>query len=164
MNSGFIRAIHIQGWADNLEARGQLPLLIRRLCYATTNPTKLDFPANESIQRSGFDGEVECVQGNAWVPDGRSVLELGTSRKVTSKADEDFKKRTDNTPDQDQKNITFIFVTPRHWEQKKEWIEKKCDTANWKEVRAYDADDLEQWLDVTPPVAGWFGHVIGVRP
>jgi len=140
-------------------------MLLRRLVGATVKKVaELDFPALESVQRSGFDGVVDCEEGNAWVPDGRSIWELGVNKDVKSKADEDFEKRTKETPKVEQECTTYVFVTPRHWENKKKWASEQRGNGHWKEIRAFDADDLEQWLESAPPVAVWFGRLIGSRP
>lgn len=118
--SYFVNALSIRQWADRIEARSILPQVLRRLVIATVdNISGIDFPAHESVQRSGFDGIVVCAQGNAWVPAGRSVWELGVNKEVKSKADQEFEKRTEKTPQEEQKSSCFVFVTPRHWEYKK---------------------------------------------
>jgi hypothetical protein len=163
--SNFVHTLAIRRWADRLDARSTLPKVLRRLVRATVKKiAELDFPALESVQRSGFDGVVDCEEGNAWVPDGRSVWELGVNKGVKSKADEDFEKRTKETPKAEQESTTYVFVTPRHWEKKKEWASEQRGKGHWKGVRAFDADDLEQWLESAPPVGVWFGRLIGSRP
>lgn len=144
-----------------------LPQVVRRLVIATILPSRLrqiDFPAHESAQRSGFDGVVTCDEGNAWVPTGRSVWELGVGDGVKAKADEDYNKRTAETSEADRKETVFVFVTPRHWEKKAAWVNEKSSLGHWKDVRAYDADDLEQWMETTLTITVWFGGLIGARP
>ncbi len=162
----FVRTQEIRRWAqERLDARSTLPHLLRRLVHATVeNISKIDFPAYESIQRSGFDGVIECQLGNAWVPSGRSVWELSVSKDCKTKAAKDFQKRTDETPENERKKSTFVFVTPRHWEKKVEWSTTATASGKWKEVRAYDADDLEQWMEAAPAVGSWFSQAIGSRP
>jgi hypothetical protein len=159
----FVNARAIRRWAEQITARSTLPQVIRRLVQQTVkNVSRLDFPANESAQRTGFDGEIVCETGNASVPPGRSVWELGVNQDVKGKADDDFEKRTAETSAEIRRETAYVFLTPRHWEHKKEWAEDH--KGDWKEVRAYDADDLEQWLETAPSVAAWFGRIIGSRP
>ncbi|WP_426994023.1 hypothetical protein [Methylomonas sp. CM2] len=54
--------------------------------------------------------------------------------------------------------ITFVFVTPRRWPAKDAWIKEKTALNLWKEVRVYDASDLEQWLDQSLPGQAWFAN------
>lgn len=161
----FVNALAIRRWASVIEARYALPNVIRRLVLATvTSPTVVDFPAYESAQRSGVDGEIECDQGNPWVPIGRSVWEMGVNNDVKGKADEDFEKRTRDTPDHVRLATTYVALTPRHWENKAEWAAEQLKQGKWKDVRAYDADDLEQWAETAPATCAWLGRLLGVRP
>src|ERR1700685_1282485 len=50
-------------------------------------------------------------------------------------------------PAQERAEITFIFVTPRKWNAKDKWAKEKEALGEWESVRAYDASDLEQWLE-----------------
>ena len=143
------------------------PHVIRQLVWATVDRhhiTKVDFPAYESVQRPGFDGEVICEHGNAWVPTGRSVWELSVDGKKSSKADGDFEKRTEGTPKEEREQTTYVCLTARHWQKKAEWMREREKSKAWKAVKAFDADDLEQWLEAASGVAVWFGGQIGNRP
>ncbi|HET6881162.1 MAG TPA: hypothetical protein VFI31_13460, partial [Pirellulales bacterium] len=162
----FVTARAICDWADNFGAQAILPQVVRRLVLATaTGIDRIDFPALESSQRRGFDGVVECAVGNAWVPTGRSVWELSTEKNVRRKAEGDFGKRTKETPLEEQERTVYIFLTPRHFSEKKNWAEQKAAATSWRGVRAYDADDLEQWAEAAPPgINAWFGRQIGTRP
>lgn len=161
----FVKATVIRRWADELAARHALPQVLRRLVFATVkNPKEVDFPAYESAQRSGFDGEVECSVGNSWVPDDYSVWEVSTNKDVKGKADDDLTKRTAETEDETRSHTTYVALTLRHWEEKKAWAEEHRKSGQWKDIRAYDADDLEQWAETAPTVATWFGRLLGTRP
>ncbi len=162
----FVTAQSIRDWADTLDARSNLPHIVRRLVSATTGGVvEIDFPAHESTQRPGFDGVVECKVGNSWVPVGRSVWELSAEDGVSAKADRDFKKRTQKTPEAEQRRCFYIFLTPRRFNSKRIWAEQKTTEGQWLGIRAYDADDLEQWIEMAPPgLIAWCGRQIGSRP
>ena len=82
-----IRAVHLQERASYLLVRQKLSALVRRLVHATVDkPTLTQFPADEGVDRRGWDGMVECAVGNAWVPTGKSVWELGTDSNPREKA------------------------------------------------------------------------------
>lgn len=163
--ASFISALDVRRWAEQIAARSTLPQLCRRLVHATDRTVSVvDFPAHESVQRSGFDGLVVSEIGNSWVPAGRSIWELGVKKDVKGKADEDYDKRTKETPNAERLSTTYIALTARHWENKRQWAEDQSKKAEWKEVRAYDADDLEQWLETAPAVAAWFSRLVGTRP
>ena len=163
--SFFVNAIAIRHWAERIDARSTFPQVIRRLATATVKGiSESDLPAHESVQRPGFDGVIVCEVGNAWVPTGKSSWELSAEQGIKGKADRDFAKRTASTAQDIQEHSVFIFVTPRHWKNKDDWVLEQAGKGHWKEVRAYDCDDLEQWFEIAPPVAVWFAGQIGIRP
>ena len=161
-----ITAGQIADWAATSEARGELPRLIRKLFHATGTITQASVPAGDSVTQSGFDGEVFSDTGNAWVPAGHSVWEMSCRGDVTQKANEDYangldeQRRKVSLPGRSER--TYVAVTARKWSQKKKWIRGKNKNGDWREVRAYDADDLEQWLEESPAVALEFGEILGL--
>ena len=73
-----IKARRIEDWADTTRAREDLPAVLRRLVYTTSdNAIRIDFPAFDNAQRPGWDGWVEVTAPTPWIPDGRSVWEFG---------------------------------------------------------------------------------------
>src|SRR5262249_46153644 len=117
MPMSWTRAIHLIHWADTQEARSTLPRLIRRLVRSTVpSLTVLNFPADEQVQSPGFDGDVETIQGNEFVPAGASRWEMGVDKSPKGKADEDFEKRTAKVTSEEQRRLAFVFVTPRVWQ------------------------------------------------
>lgn len=168
----FVSANSLRNWAETGQSPSVLPHIVRRLILATGNGiSELDFPAYESVQRPGFDGVVDCTDGNAWLPAGRSVWELSTEDGVRGKAQSDFEKRTldpkTRTPDEEQRRSYFIFLTPRRFNQKVEWAatQSRLPDCHWRGVRAYDADDIEQWVESAPVgIQAWLGRKLGVRP
>jgi hypothetical protein len=163
-----ISARQIAAWASSPEARGLLPALVRRLVLASgADVTLVDFPAGESTSTPGWDGEVHAERATAWVPKGVSFWELScegsSSGAVTAKANRDYKKRVSRTTKRVRKAATYVAVTARRWSTKKRWVEKKRKLAEWRDVRAYDADDLEQWLERSPAVALWFAVELDIE-
>lgn len=157
------RAIDLENWAETLDARSKLPQLIRQLVHATLEtPEYIDFPAEESVGRRGWDGVVRTKLGNAFVPAGQSVWEIGVNRDARRKANEDFENRTKDPLGVEPKDTVYIAVTPRRWDGKNEWCKEKNQLGIWKEVRVYDSSNLEQWLEIAPSVDAWFGRPEGV--
>lgn len=158
----WIDADDLKSWANRRDAQARLPQLLRRLINATVQRLlRIEFPAGESVQMGGWDGIVETPEGNAFVPDGYSGWELGVKLDVKGKADADYQKRCDNSLGLIPAETTFVFVTPRRWGGKDDWVRKKNCEGIWAEVRAYDADDLEQWLELAPAVHTWLARLIG---
>ncbi len=44
------------------------------------------------------------------------------------------------------------------WAGKEDWVKAKKAERLWKDVRAYDASDLEQWLEQSLPAQVWFAN------
>jgi hypothetical protein len=151
-------------WADRRDAQGRLPQLVRRLIHASVQRVlRIDIPAGEGIQLGGWDGIVVVGEGNAYVPDGLSAWEFGVNRNIKGKADGDYEKRL-NSSDINKSESTFIFVTLRRWGGKDDWIAVRNAEGIWSEVRAYDADDLEAWLELSPAVHLWLSILRGKHP
>lgn len=153
----------IRQWADRHECRRKLPILIRRLIRETVpSLSSLHFPGNEAIDLRGLDGQCETESATAWVPQGRSVWEMGCNQEARAKADGDYQKRTIETPDGERKKGSFVFVTPRRWTTKGEWLHEKRQEGAWAAVHAYDAIDLETWLEEAPATSRWLGALLGL--
>jgi addiction module HigA family antidote len=160
-----VDATDLVGWADRREAQGQLPRVVRDLVLATVGRAeRVVFSADEGVQLPGWDGIVEASQGNAFVPDGLSAWEVGTDKDVRRKANRDYAKRTKNPLGLDPSETTFVFVTPRYWSKKREWAAEKQAEGVWREVRVYDAEDLETWLEFAPGVHVRLSTLTGKHP
>ena len=155
----------IAGWASRPDASHQLPALIRRLILATVpGVSLLDIPHGSAVTLPGWDGRLTAPQGNPWAPSGASVWEFSAQQNPTSKANDDYRKRTNGPLEVDMANTTFVFVTPRQWGPKQKWAEQSRSEGKWADVRALDASNLAAWLEQAPAVAGWFAKLIGKLP
>jgi len=160
-----VDATDLKFWANRRDSQDMLPALVRRLVHATVECIlRAGFPAGEGVQLGGWDGIVEAKQGNAFVPGGISVWELSVDRDTKKKADSDYDKRSLEPLAVTPAKSTFVFVTPRRWSGKREWENDRRQDGKWRDVRAYDADDLEQWLDSAPAVHVWVSKMLGKRP
>jgi hypothetical protein len=68
-----------------------------------------------------------------------------------------------NAESQDLGRLTYVAVTARDWDQAATWAQEKTPEGKFKEVRAYDSNDLEHWLVNAPAVGLWFAEQIGKR-
>ena len=159
-----IKARQIEGWADSqIEARTDLPVLLRKLVQSTGNDLlNVDFPGYDNAQRKGNDGFVAASAATPWVPEGSSYWEFGTNKKPRTKADSDYSARLHSVGLTERANSTFIFVTPRNWPNKMAWEQQKNEAGDWKNVRVFDASDIEQWLEQSVPAQIWFAEKIGL--
>lgn len=157
-----ITANEIAAWSEKTEARALLPALLRSLVNTTAaNLTKIDFPAHDNAQRHGWDGYAEAGAATPWIPSGMSGWEFGCDQRPQKKAEQDYANRVDGISPGERHNITFVFVTPKNWPGKNEWASEKRATKQWKDVRVFDASDLEQWLEQSVPSQGWFAEILG---
>ena len=146
---------NLESWANTTFSKSMLPYLISRLVRATTpTSTKANLPSGSSTYIGGWDGIVDCETATAYVPQGVSLWEFGTSSDCKGKADDDYDKRKNNPIGFTPSDCVFVFVTPRLWTKKAE--------NHWKDVVVYDAVDIEQWLDSTLSVSRWFASQDGV--
>jgi hypothetical protein len=162
---GLIRADDLDRWASRITAAPEFPRLIRLLVHATGRQLKqVDFPADEAVRLAGWDGKVLAEDVSSFIPSGFSVWELGTGHDPRAKANDDYDKRTVNPLGIDQSQATFVFVTPRRWPGRNTWVTEKRAEGRWKDVVAYDAENLVQWLEKAPAVAAWIAPVVGAVP
>lgn len=149
----------IEDWgADRIFTRSRFAILLRRLVISTVSSLKqIDFPANDDSQRAGWDGYTIADAGNPWVPNGACGWEFGTNKKPKEKADKDYEKSL-KLPLEERRETTFIFVTTMRWTGKKTWADERRAKNEWKDVRAYDASDLEQWLEQSVSAQTWFAN------
>ena len=160
---GRIRQERIEEWASSIKARDRLPVLLRILVHSTgAGLVRVDFPGNESSQTPGWDGVVMASEDSPWIPKGRSYWECGCNKDPGTKARKDYAKRTKGMPRDERAECMFVFVTPRRWSSKRAWVEAKQKLGHWGDVRAYDADDLEQWLEQSIRATAWFAEELGV--
>ena len=121
-------------------------------------------PSGSSVRLPGWDGILEVGQGNAWVPSDVSGWEFSCNKNITSKANDDYEKRTKDPLGLQRDTTTFVFVTPRRWTGKRVWEMERREERKWHDVRAYDADDLVTWLEQSPEVTRWFTNVLRRLP
>lgn len=159
--ANLIDATELTKWADRRTAQAELPQLIRRLILSTPQSLTVAFRAGEGVQMSGWDGVVVARTGDAFVPAGQSVWELGVSKGSKGKADSDYEKRSAAPGDIDPAITTFVFVTLRRWRDKDAWAKRRRAEKKWFDVRAYDADDLETWIERAPTVHLWLSSLLG---
>lgn len=169
LSAGFfkITSTDIDRWASTLSARTTLPVLLRRLINSSTT-ARVDFPGNDAGERHGWDGFSEASEGSPWVPAGKAGWELSVSSDLPGKANRDIQARS-KLPAAERVQTSYIFATARNWPGKSDWAARQRALGEWRDVRAYDASDLEQWLEQSPLTQIWLmgelgRSVEGVRP
>ena len=159
-----ITARDITHWAATSSARDTLSVLVRTLVNSTTpDLRRVDFPGYDNAERPGWDGQVEAGVTTPWVPEGISGWELSAEQEPSGKASRDLGKGLKNPGSLDPTDTTFVFVTPHNWRGRKAWVQKHADQGVWKDVRAYDAEDLAQWIAQSLPAQIWLAGQLPLR-
>jgi hypothetical protein len=160
-----IDRVDIEYWAKKYEGKGFFPYLISKLVYFSTLPeAQINIPSGSAVFLGGWDGIVYSEEQRPYVPGGRSLWEFGTNKNFKTKADADYKKRSEDALGYDPSQCTYVFITPMLWTQKDEWRIEKLAENIWKDIWVFDAVDLEQWLDQSSPVAVWFAKELEKAP
>lgn len=111
-------------------------------------------PDGAGVDKGGFDGVCRAEASSPFCPSGRSLWEMSTERRVADKLNRDYLKRTKDlkpgNPD------AFVLVTPRIYNNKRNWVAERQKEGRWREVRVFDAADLAAWLEQCPAVGAWF--------
>lgn len=158
-----VTANHLEQWAETLDARAELPELVRSLVRASCPDLEYyRFPGGDASQTHGWDGVTELEKGVLFVPEGRTIWEFGTGADSEGKAASDFTKRTNELSAEDREKHSFVFVTPRIWHTGLEdWIQQHSGQG-WQSVHIYDANALEHWLADQPAVAIPLAKKLGI--
>ena len=137
-------------------------MFLRKLIHSTGDELRqVDFPGYDNAERRGWDGWVESDAATPWIPEGKSGWEFGTDKNPKRKAENDYANRASVPPDE-KAECTFVFVTPRNWRGKTEWARSKQAEGDWKAVRAFDASDLEQWLEESISAQMWLAEQLAM--
>lgn len=156
----------LDGWASELPARSELPVLLRKLAHARgLSLSHVQFPAYESTNDGGWDGEISATGTDPWIPEGNSFWELScqATAKLAAKASSDIEKRSAATDETIRLRSAFVFATPRRWPGKTAWLRTEAAKGRWAEVRVYDADILSEWIEQAPAAQAFMAAQLG-RP
>lgn len=162
----WVSADDLSKWADLADSAFSVPTLLAHLIQASHEAEiRLRFPSDAGVHHSGWDGFTSTKDGSVYVPAGEAGWEISSQRnKIEQKATEDYRKRTAKPAPLDPANATYVFVTVRHWPKKDLWAKARQREAVWKDVRAYDADDLVHWIEQMPAVGLWIANRLGTQP
>jgi len=161
----WIDSTDLRSWANRRDCQETLPHLVRKLIRATSNTIQsIKFPSGESVLLGGWDGILEVTEETDYLPAGTSLWEFGASKDPKGKADDDYAKRSANPLGFDPAESTFIFVTPRLWQNGDDWVTEKKRDGIWKDIKVYNSETLEEWIETAPTVGSWLAKHIGKYP
>ncbi|SEM54248.1 hypothetical protein SAMN02800694_1448 [Luteibacter sp. UNCMF331Sha3.1] len=167
----WINVSDLATWAERVDARAELPNLVRHLIKASIPDwRRLRFPGGDQGQVRGWDGVLETAEAAKAVPQGKSKWEFGTGAGER-KATDDYNKRTkaSGLSPEEQHETTFVLVNLEPWDTPRTtlvaWETSRTAEGVWKEVKYIDAIELVQWLDEFPAVAARYArNVLGSAP
>ena len=124
---------------------------------------RLIFPGYDNAERKDWDGMIETTATTPWIPEGKSCWEFGTSMNPTSKAETIIGPASTPSRQTSVPHAPLSLLHRTTGPAKTKWAKSKQATGNWKAVRAFDASDLEQWLEVSIPAQMWFAEQLGMQ-
>lgn len=155
-------AADVEEWARRMFARSDFARLVRTLIGESNDQVvELQMRGGEGSEVPGYDGRVVAGKGTPFVPEGKSVWELGTGEHPDKKASDDYRTRAKNPLGEVQAETTFVFVTPRRWPEKDDWIKRRQRRSPWKAIRVFDVDDIETAFGQAPGAHYTFSETIG---
>lgn len=163
-NTELVTARDLDGWCTDERSPFTLPIIVRQLILATTPVTEITMPARVGVRQRGWDGLVRSGVSDPHVPRGLSGWELGTGAPPRDKAQRDYRNRTRNPCGVDPVTTTFVAVTSRIWPEKTSWRDARRKDGKWADVRAYDALDLEIWMERVPSAHVRISEILGREP
>jgi hypothetical protein len=156
-------------------AQGVIVELVWRLVAAASpNPRDRRFPLGDSLGQHGPDGILDAVIGfDPFVPEGKSLWEIGTNNNAGDKATRDYRDLTAAIPAEVRNESTFIFVTPlsarrsgwgHTWKEKAQasWLKERIDFREWRDIRVIDGTKLIDWLHHFQAVELWLAGKMGI--
>ena len=163
-NTELVTARDLDAWCADERSPFLLPIIVRQLILAAAPVTEITMPARVGVRQRGWDGLVRSGVSDPHVPCGLSGWELGTGASPRDKAQRDYRNRTRNPCGVDPVTTTFVAVTGRIWPEKTSWRDTRRKHGAWADVRAYDALDLEIWMERVPSAHVRISEILGREP
>lgn len=165
-----ITAADLSSFAARTVSQGVIPRLVYDLIRASDSTiTTCRIPYNDAVNQPGADGRVVSENGFfEFVPQGKSLWEIGTGDKPQTKATKEYTKWMKQTTPEERAEIVFVFVTPRSserggWNEPKQntWLNKRL-THGWRGIRILDGVKLADWLRDVPALGRWMMCEMGL--
>jgi len=165
-----VTVAELENYANTKESEAVVPELIWTLVKESVSDlTTCRIPYGDAINQPGWDGLVETQGGfRQFVPQGKSLWEIGTGGDPQGKATSDFKKRTEATKPENRKDATYVFVTPRGagaggWNEpaQAKWIADRQDSG-WGRIKILDGVQIGDWLREYPAIGKWLLKRMGL--
>ncbi len=160
-----ITSTELENWGNTRDAQGKLPLLIRKLI---TNSVEkyipyIDIPTEDSIWKPGMDGIVQTKSDSILGESGIYNIECGVNNDYQKKFSSDLIKRSEKL--KEKTDAIFVFITTQKIKDKNTLVDstrQNIQKSNlWGNIKVFDADNLEHWLEQDYATAAWMCDVLG---
>ncbi|PSM42891.1 hypothetical protein C6Y14_11910 [Streptomyces dioscori] len=71
------------------------------------------------------------------------------------KADDDYGKRTQGPSGLLPEDVTYVQVVLDTWRDSRNWAARHTGDGRWREVRGYNLDGIDLWLEQAPATTAW---------
>ena len=164
-----ITSTDLKNWAFTRDSQQYLPSLLRRLIInhiGFDNIKYIVISGGDSIWKPGVDGKIlTSVDSILGEKDKTYMVECGQSKDGVQKFKDDLAKRTKELNGVKQKNSVFVFVTTlrvEHPDQVLQKVKKSVpDSHLWADIKLFDADNIETWLDHDFATFAWLADLMG---
>lgn len=149
---------------DKRKFESLFPELIKKLINIEARPERARIPDNADVWVPGFDGIVETKEGTKHVCSGVSYWEFGTCKEYSQKILSDYRKRTEETPENVRKDAVLYLVTPYVWipsGKRKSICQWEREHDGWAKTIIYDGLILSDWINEYPSVCAWLLNEFG---
>lgn len=164
-----ITTTDLQNWAKTRDSEQYLPLLLRRLIINNVGFNNIQYikmPGGDSIWKPGVDGKIltriDSVLGEKYKT---YIVECGQCVKNKQKFETDLRKRTNQLEGIKQENSVFVFITTSEVQDADKVLQdtkkKVINSDLWADIKLYDADDIETWLDHDYATFAWLADIMG---
>lgn len=160
-----ITSTELENWGKTRESQEKLPLLLRKLITNSIDGkylVNINIPCGDSIWKPGVDGKVQTLEHSILGEAGIYYVECGQSNDCITKFKNDLLKRSNALSV--NSNITFVFITTHKVKNKDRLISQVIKTTKhanfWKNIKIFDADDIETWLDNDYATKAWIFDIL----
>lgn len=158
-----ISALQLSQWGKTRRAEEELPELVSRLIRSELFAFGfIRAPSDERIIEPGPDIAITAPRRTRHIPEGPSVWEVSTAKRVREKAKEDLERY--KVPAGWQPETTsFVFVTTEPWTGAIEWAFQQRAGHRWRSISVLEASDLQSWIEESLGVQLWLMDRLGLN-
>lgn len=147
----------VDEWGHTYDAKEGLSWLLRILFISSMDLDFYEVKTGNQIFCGGWDGVTFSRRETTYIPQGKSIWELGTESDFRRKFRSDNTKRLTEL-EGEVANLSFCFATPFLWINYDQFENEINSNPNrrWHRVKIHSASTLANWLEEQPWVKSCF--------